>query len=73
MVIQQIIREIQALPLDEQKELIKILIDLVMTPPLLSERVYSLQEFRGVGAHAYEGVDAQDYVNQLRSEWDERS
>ena len=32
----------------------------------------SLLELEGLGAEIWEGVDAQEYVNQLRSEWDHR-
>ncbi len=33
----------------------------------------SLLELEGLGAEIWEGVDAQAYVDQLRSEWDHRS
>jgi excisionase family DNA binding protein len=32
----------------------------------------SLLEFEGVGAEIWGGVDAQEYVNELRKEWDHR-
>ena len=32
----------------------------------------SLLELEGLGAEIREGVDAQEYVNQLRDEWDHR-
>lgn len=37
------------------------------TPP---ER--SLLELEGLGAEIWEGIDAQEYVNELRKEWDHR-
>lgn len=35
-------------------------------------RERSVLELEGLGAELWEGVDAQEYVNQLRGEWDLR-
>ena len=32
----------------------------------------SLLELEGLGAHLWKGIDAQEYVRELRSEWDDR-
>lgn len=32
-----------------------------------------LSELRGLGKELWQGVDAQEYVNQLRDEWDENT
>jgi len=32
----------------------------------------NIMEFHGLGAELWKGVDAQQYVNELRKEWDER-
>jgi hypothetical protein len=32
----------------------------------------SLMELEGLGAEIWQGIDAQEYVDQLRSEWDDR-
>lgn len=32
----------------------------------------SLLDLEGLGAEIWKGIDAQEYVNQLRSEWDHR-
>jgi len=32
----------------------------------------SLMELAGLGAEIRQGIDAQKYVNELRSEWDHR-
>lgn len=32
----------------------------------------SLLELEGLGAEIWEGVDAQEYVNELRNEWEHR-
>ncbi|MDX2075719.1 MAG: hypothetical protein SFZ02_04775 [bacterium] len=74
MSLQTMIQEVQVLSPEERKQLMHILLDLIIEPtqpePELSQR--SLLEFRGLGAHLYDGTDAQEYVNQLRSEWDDR-
>ena len=36
-------------------------------------KLRDIGEFRGVGKHLPPGIDAQEYVNQLRDEWDEKS
>jgi hypothetical protein len=33
---------------------------------------HSILELEGLGAEIWEGIDAQEYVDQLRSEWDDR-
>lgn len=32
----------------------------------------SIMELHGLGAEIWEGIDAQEYVNELRKEWDHR-
>jgi hypothetical protein len=32
----------------------------------------SLLELEGLGAHLWQGIDAQEYVKKLRAEWDHR-
>lgn len=66
MTYEEIVREIHFLTLDQRKQLIRVLADSLTEP----ERTYDLLEFEGVGAHLADGTDAQEYVNQLRSEWD---
>ncbi len=67
----EIVEEARKLSVDEQKELIKLLVDILPeTQPKKKKR--SLSEFKGLGAHLYDGTDAQEYVNQIRSEWDDR-
>ena len=35
------------------------------------KRKHTLTELRGLGKEIWEGIDAQEYVNQLRDEWHE--
>ncbi len=32
----------------------------------------SIMELHGLGAEIWKGIDAQEYVNQLRAEWNDR-
>lgn len=33
---------------------------------------HSIMELHGLGAEIWEGIDAQEYVNELRNEWEHR-
>ena len=47
--------------------------DLTRLPDESSEvKTRSLMELEGLGAELWEGVDAQEHVNELRAEWDHR-
>jgi hypothetical protein len=39
---------------------------------LMESRPHSLLELEGLGAELWHGVDAQEYVDELRREWDHR-
>ncbi|MDX2141195.1 MAG: hypothetical protein SF123_24135 [Chloroflexota bacterium] len=71
MTVTQILEQARELSLEERKELARALVDLLTEVPQPHEKRHSLREFRGVGAHLYDGTDAQEYVNRIRSEWDE--
>lgn len=70
MTIQDILQEILSLSIEERKHLIHALID-SLTEPAATEH-HSILELEGLGAEIWQGTDAQEYVNQLRSEWDHR-
>lgn len=72
MSVQEMIQEARTLSIEERKQLMKALVDMLSDPPEQRPK-RSLREFKGVGAHLYDGTDAQDYINQLRDEWDDRS
>jgi hypothetical protein len=65
--VEQILRQARTLSAEERKELVKQLID-----TLDASQKRSLRELRGLGKAIWEGVDAQEYVSQLRREWDDR-
>jgi len=67
MTLQELVKEIQQLSIDERKILINIISDSID-----DTKKYSILEFEGIAQGLLNGVDAQDYVNGLRDEWDER-
>ena len=68
MTFEAIVDEIRTLSVEERKALINVIVDSLTVPT----KTRSLLELEGLGAEIWEGIDAQDYVNQLRSEWDHR-
>lgn len=58
-------------PAEEQLRLIQLIAQqLAQDPRLQSEKRRSILELEGLGEEIWKGIDAQDYVNQLRDEWD---
>jgi len=69
VVYKEVVEKVQSLDNAERMELLKYLTSLVSeseTPKLKR----SLLELRGLGKEIWEGIDAQEYVNQERSSWD---
>ena len=71
MTVNEVLEQAQQLNPEEQKELIKLLVD-VVTSDQQPKKQRSLLELAGLGAEIWEGIDPQAYINQLRSEWDDR-
>jgi hypothetical protein len=72
MTLQEILHQAQALPVNERRELIKQLVDTLGIGTDESPRkMHSLRELRGLGKEIWEGIDAQEYINQQRDEWDQ--
>jgi hypothetical protein len=69
--ITEIMRQAQALSAQERKKLIKLLIDSLEVRDSQEKR-HSILELAGLGKEIWEGIDAQEYVDQLRNEWDDR-
>jgi len=69
MTITEILEHAKTLSKHERKELLKALIDTLGDAP---EEQRSILELRGLGKEIWQGIDAQEYVDQLRNEWDER-
>jgi hypothetical protein len=68
MTFETIIKEVRALPVEARKQLVYIILDTLGD----NVKTHDILEFRGIGAHLADDEDPQDYVQRLRSEWDER-
>jgi hypothetical protein len=66
----EIARQIPQLTVEERKRLLDMIADTLSAPP--AQNQHSLLELEGLGKEIWQGIDAQEYVSQLRSEWDHR-
>jgi len=64
----EIVEEIKNLPLPEQKKILDI-VRLVKSGLRASRKKHSITELKGCGKEIWKGIDAQEYVNKLRNEW----
>ena len=64
MTVIQLLEHAKALEQWQQKELIMLLVDHLASQPPQPKR--SLKELQGLGKEIWEGVDAQEYINELR-------
>jgi hypothetical protein len=65
-------RQVRPLPLQERLQLAQRIIEGAADEAEVREQRRSLSELRGLGAEFWGSEDAQEYVNRLRQEWDER-
>ena len=71
MTLQEILKEAAALSAKERRELIKLLVDTLATDQSSSPtKQHSILELRGLGKEIWQDVDVEDYINQMRDEWD---
>jgi hypothetical protein len=68
MSLEEIIEQAEALSSEEVSQLIKSLVDMLAKSSQPPIKQHNLIELAGLGAEIWEGIDAQEYVNQLRSE-----
>lgn len=67
MTVAEAYQQAQLLSKQQRNELVKLLIDSLDEAE--SEK-HSILELAGLGAEIWDGIDAQEYVDQLRDEWD---
>jgi hypothetical protein len=66
-------QHIKPLPEAEQLRLVELIAHrLAATTAHASQPQRSLLELEGLGADMWQDIDAQQYVNELRKEWDHR-
>jgi len=67
------VREIKPLPPRDRLRLLKLIADdLAQEDSLEPQPAPSILELEGLGAELWKGIDAQEYENELRREWDHR-
>lgn len=71
--LQEVLKQVEQLTPEDQRELIRQvssgLASQAAAPPQAKR---SWRELRGIAPNLLNGQDAQEWVNELRSEWDER-
>ncbi len=72
MTVTEIMEQAKTLSAQERKELVKQLIDTLDVSEPVIPRQRRLSELRGLGKEIWAGIDAQEYVDQIRNEWDKR-
>ena len=72
MTIAKILQQAKTLSGQERKELVKLLVDSLDVSEVAPRQQRRLSELRGLGKEIWEGIDSQEYIDQLRSAWDER-
>jgi hypothetical protein len=66
-------RHIKLLPSHEQLKLVELIArKMARDRDAATHPKRSIMELHGLGAEIWEGIDAQEYVNKLREEWDHR-
>lgn len=67
----QVLQQAKALKPNERKELLRLL-KMIVAADEGEMPAPSLRDLRGLGKEVWQGIDAQEYVNDLRAEWKER-
>ncbi|WP_017655151.1 hypothetical protein [Fortiea contorta] len=71
--LEAILKQAQGLSTEEQLELIRQLTEQVSTQSETQAKPKrQVTDFYGIAPNLLSGMDAQEWVEQLRSEWDER-
>jgi len=70
--VEQIYAQVTQWPPDEQLKLAARILNRLANPGPEEEKKHSILELHGLGKGLWEGIDAQEYVDRLRSEWDHR-
>ncbi len=66
-------QHIKPLPIAEQLRLVELIArETAKSSEAVASSKHDIMELHGLGAEIWEGIDAQEYVNQLRREWDRR-
>jgi len=69
--ITEILKQAASLTMQERKDLVKELVDSLELTITTVPHQRRLSELHGLGKEIWRKIDAQQYVDQLRDEWDE--
>ena len=74
MTLEEIKQGVLTLSIEQRKQLIAFIVDSLTEREEIESvpKKRSILEFEGLGAEIWQGIDAQEYLNELRDEWDER-
>lgn len=76
LLLDRVLSEIEQLSLAEQMQVLEHLVQQmkqsVESVAATEKPKHDLNEFYGIAPNLLEGVDAQEWVNQLRDEWEDR-
>ena len=66
---------VRLLPIEDRLRLLALIADDIAESPERPVETprHSILELHGMGKELWQGIDAQEYVNRLRDEWDERT
>jgi hypothetical protein len=70
MTVAEIMEQAKTLSPTERKELVKLLVDSLDVEVAPQPRKRRLSELRGLGKEIWADIDVQEYLNQMRDEWD---
>ena len=66
-------QHIKSLSVSERLKLVAMITqELSLVTSMKASQQRSLLELEGLGAELWKGVNAQEYINELRDEWDHR-
>jgi hypothetical protein len=64
MTLDALIQEVRTLPIEQRKQLVMAILDSLTMEQ--TAKLHSLLELEGLGAHLWQGIDAQAYVDESR-------
>ncbi len=65
----EVLNQVQHLTPDEKFQLLKDLAAMLRYQSKARPKKHSIMELEGLGKEIWEGIDAQEYVNQERASW----
>lgn len=69
MTIETMLQEIRVMSIEDRKRLIGLIVD-TLTEEAPALPLHDIRKLRGLGKEIWEDIDAQEYINQMRDEWD---